>query len=261
MKHHFVKTENHRRLAAGVAFMNERGSLSSPLCLVHGEPGVGKTRNISNYGAEYKAVFVKGHVGMSLDGLVWTISKQLGIRHRNNRTAEMDEQINALRGMRSPLIFDEAQFGLSMKWKKVDAAGIEYVRQLSESAGVFALLVCHDSEVPRFSNSAHIRTRIAHRIELLEATQADTEKFVDELADVDIGKGVGELVYQQTRGKYRLIENAIATLERIAAIKNQNRIELEHVINVTLVVDHEDGLIPKVAPVSKSSGKNQSGDK
>jgi DNA transposition AAA+ family ATPase len=253
MKHKFVRTENHRRLAAAVAFMEERGSLTSPLCLVHGAPGVGKSRNINNYGAEHNAVLVQGHVGMNLDGLVWTISKQLGVKHNSNRTIEMGEQISALQNLRPSLIFDEAQFGLSMRWKKVESAGIEYVRQLGEAAGVFVLLVCHDSEVMSFSHSAHIRTRIAHRVELKNAGESDTVKFVLELSDVCIGDGVGELIHKQTGGKYRLIENAISALERIAKVKQVDRIELADISNLVLVVDHEEGLIPKIERSTKKT--------
>jgi len=257
MKHHFVKTENHHILGAAIAFMEERGSLSSPLCLIHGEPGVGKTRNLDNYGAENNAVLLKGHVGMSLDGLVWSISKHLGVKHRTNRTEEREDQVAALRELGSPLIFDEAQFGLSMRWKDVKAAGIEWVRQLGEEASVTAYLICHNSEVVRFGDYAHIRNRIAHRVELLGANEADTVKFIRELAVVAIGDGVGEFVHKQTGGKYRLIENAISALERFAKIKNVKKIELPDVNNLTLVVDHEDGLIPKVAPTTnnRSGGK------
>lgn len=252
MKHHFVKTANHSTLMAAVRFMDERGSLSSPLCLIHGDPGVGKTRNISQWGAESSAVLIKGHVGMNLDGLSWSISQQLGIKHRPNRTAEMNEQINVLKSMRTPIVFDEAQFGLSMRWQRTEAAGIEYLRQLGESADVFVLLVCHNSEVYRFSDSAHIRTRIAHRCELKNASQDDTIKFVGELCDVAIGKGVGEYVHQQTGGKYRLIENAITSIERISKVQAKACIELADVEGMTLVVDHEQGLIPKIAPKSNA---------
>ncbi len=248
MKHHFVKTENHQRLMAGVRFMEDRGSLSSPLCLVHGDPGVGKTRNISQYGAESGAVLIKGHVGMKLDGLYWAISQQLGIKTSRNLTAEMMEQTAVLRATQAPIIFDEAQFGLSMTCKKVEAAGIEHLRQLGESAGVFVLLVCHESEVPRFAGSRHIETRIAHRIELKNATEADTVQFVRELAEVEIGEGVGELVFRQTGGRFRLVENAIACLERIAKAKNLSQLTLADVGKVKLVVDHEQGLVPKIAP-------------
>lgn len=248
MKHHFVKTDNHQRLMAAVRFMEERGSLSSPLCLIHGDPGVGKTRNISQWGAESSAVLIKGHVGMNLDGLYWSISQQLGIKHRSNRTSEMNEQVAVLKAMRTPIVFDEAQFGLSMRWQRTEAAGIEHLRQLGESAGVFVLLVCHNSEVFRFSDSAHIRTRIAHRAELQNATERDTIAFVRELSEIEICDGVGEIVHKQTGGKYRLVENAITCLERIAKVKGLSRVTPSDVSSVTLVVDHEQGLIPKIAP-------------
>lgn len=253
MKEHFVRTENHKRLQAAVGFMEERGSHSACLCLLHGEPGVGKTRNISHWGAANGAVLIKGHVGMNLDGLMWTISQQLGIKHKSNRSAEMAEQIALLKAGQQAIVFDEAQFGLSMRWQKTDAAGIEYLRTIGESANTFVLLVCHNSEVWRFSDSAHIRTRIAHRAEMHNAGEADTVAFVRELAEIEIGDGVGERVHKQTGGKYRLVENAITALERIGKVRGISRIELADIEGKTLVVDHEQGLIPKISPKANAT--------
>ena len=254
MKHHFVKTENLTKLLAASAFMEERGSLSSPLCLMHGDPGVGKSRNISYYGAENGAVLVRGHVGQNLDGLIWTISKQLGVKHKNNRSEEMGEQIAAFRDLGAPIIYDEAQFGLFMRWQKVPAAGIEYIRQLGESAGGFVILVCHNSEVVKFSDSPHISNRIAHRFELHNADEKDTIAFARQLCEVEMGDGVGEFVYSQTGGKFRLIENAIATLERIAKVKGKRRVDVDDLAGLTLVVDHVKSLIPKMAMTKKRRG-------
>jgi hypothetical protein len=251
MKHHFVKTENHARLAAAVRFMEERGSPSACLCLLHGAPGVGKTRNISHWGAGNGAVLIKGHVGMSLSGLRWAISEKLGVRHRNNGTAEIEEQIAALKEGAVPLVFDEAQFGLAMRQGSVRAAGIEYLRDIAERAGSYALLVCHNSEVAGFSESQHIRTRIAHRGELYDAGEADTAAFVRYLCEVPVAAEVAQIVHRQTGGKFRLVENAIAALERIGAIKGLARLEAADVGHVTLVVDHEKGLVPKVAAKKK----------
>ena len=248
MKHHFVRTENHGRLSAAVAFMEERGSASSCLMLLHGEPGVGKTRNISHWGAAKGAVLVKGHVGMNLDGLRWAISEKLGVKHRANRSAEMEEQIAALRENGSPIVFDEAQFGLSMRCQQVPAAGIEYLRDVAERGNTYVVLVCHNSEVRRFSDSAHIRTRIAHRQELFNATVKDTVAFVQSLCEVSVSVEVAELVHKQTDGKFRLVENAIAALERIARVKQLDRLEAAAIAGVTLVVDHELTLVPKVSP-------------
>lgn len=254
MKQHFVKTENHKRLMAAISFMEERGSSSACLCLLHGEPGVGKTRNISHWGASSGAVLVKGHVGMNLDGLIWSISQQLGLKHKNNRSAEMADQIATIKATGHRIVFDEAQFGLTMRWQRVDAAGIEYLRTLGESANTFVLLVCHKSEVARFSESAHIRTRISHQAEMHNAGLLDTVAFVRELAEIEIGDGVGELVHKQTGGKFRLIENAITSLERIAKFKTLSRLELADIGNITLVVDHEQGLVPKIEPKTHGRG-------
>lgn len=248
MKHHFVRTDNHGRLAAAVAFMEERGSASSCLMLLHGEPGVGKTRNISHWGAAKGAVLVKGHVGMNLDGLRWAISEKLGVRHRNNRSAEMEDQIAAIRESGTPIVFDEAQFGLAMRCQNIPAAGIEYLRDVAERGNTYVVLVCHNSEVRRFSDSAHIRTRIAHRVELFNAAGSDTASFVQALCEVPVTPAVCEIVHKQTDGKFRLVENAIAALERIARVKGIDQIDGPDVANVTLVVDHELTLVPKVAP-------------
>ncbi len=261
MKHHFVKTENHARMTAAVAFMEDRGSASACLMLLHGDPGVGKTRNISHWGAAKGAVLVKGHVGMNLDGLRWAISEKLGVKHRNNRSQELEEQIAALKNSGTPIVFDEAQFGLAMRCGGVNAAGIEYLRDLAERGATYGILVCHNSEVRRFSESAHIRTRIAHRCELYNAVSQDTAVFVRELCTVGISDEVAALVHQQTEGKFRLVEGAIATLERIARTKGLQKLEAADVGLVTLVVDHELTLVPKVAikPVGGKVGAGANG--
>lgn len=255
MKHHFVKTENHRRLMAAVRFMEERGSKSACLCLVHGDPGVGKTRNISNWGGANGAVLIKGHVGMSLSGLRWAVSEKLGLKHRNNSTAEVEEQIEAIKENCVPLVFDEAQFGIAMRERSVRAAGIEYLRDIAERGDSYVLLICHNSEVKGFSESAHIRTRIAHRCELFDADEKDTSAFVHQLCEMKISDEVAALVHKQTGGKFRLVENAIAALEQIGRHKNVDRLEIADVANITLVVDHEQTLVPKVAKHTSRGGR------
>ncbi|MGE5621484.1 MAG: AAA family ATPase [Candidatus Bathyarchaeota archaeon] len=237
---------------AAVRFMEERGSPSACFCLVHGEPGVGKTRNISHYGAANGTVLVKGHAGMTLAGLRWAVSQKLGVKHHRNSTEEIEEQIEAIKEGGVVIVFDEAQFGLAMQEKKVKAAGIEYLRDIAERGSSYVLLVCHNSEVSGFSESKHIRTRIAHRCELFDADEKDTAAFVKDLCEVEVTAEVAALVHKQTGGKYRLVENAIAALERIAKMKGVTKLDIDAVANITLVVDHEQTLVPKVAPKKPS---------
>jgi hypothetical protein len=251
MKHHFVKTENFQRLLDGVAYMESRGSLTTPFCLLHGEPAVGKTRNVSKLGPDLPAVFIKGHVGMNLDGLIWSVSQGLGVKHQSNRTAEIAAQVAMLQRDSMKLIFDEAQFGLAMKHAGKPAAGIEYLRHIAECGNTYAILICHQSEVHGFSESKHIRTRIGHMIEMFNASPADTAAFVHELCEVPVDDDVAAIVHKQTTGKYRLIENAIGTLETMARKHGLARLCGADVSKHRLVVDHEEALIPKAVKSAK----------
>lgn len=245
MKHHFVKTENFTRLLEGINYMENRGSLTTVLALVEGDPGVGKTRNISKLGPDLPAVMIKGHVGMNLDGLIWSVSQGLGIKHYSNRTQEIHAQVAALAMSGTRIVFDEAQFGLYMRHAGRLGAGIEYLRDICERGNTYCVLICHTSEVAGFSDSKHIRTRIGHRIQMFDASLADTATFVRQLCEVPIDDEVAAIVYAQTAGKYRLLENAIATLERIASLKKVTHLCAADVRGTPLVVDHEASLIPK----------------
>lgn len=247
MKHHFVKTENFQRLLDGISYMENRGSATACLCLLHGEPGVGKTRNISKLGPDLPAVLVKGHVGMNLNGLIWSVSQGLGIKHHSNCTQEIHAQVAALAMSGTRIVFDEAQFGLYMRHNGRSGSGIEYLRDICERGNTFAVLICHESEVAGFSESMHIRTRIGNRIPMFNANLADTTSFVRQLCEVErIDDEVGAIVHQQTAGKYRLIENAISTLEVIARRAGLTHLTAADIQARQLVVDHEANLVPKV---------------
>ena len=246
MKRHFVKTENHTRLAAAARMMAERGSLSACLCLVEGKPGVGKTRNISHWGAAGDAVLVKGHVGMTLGSLRWAVSEQLGLKHsRSNASQEIEAQIAALREHGKAIVFDEAQYGLAMRHNGVRQAGIEYLRDIAERAGTFVFLVVHESEVRGFAETAHIKTRIAHRCKMSDASEADTALFVRELCEIAVDDSVIKTIYKQTGGRYRLMENAITMLEKIASKAGVGSLTAAVFAGTALVVDHEAGLLPR----------------
>ncbi len=247
MKHHFVKTKNYSDLLSANSFMEDRGSLSSAICLCHGEPGVGKTRTFSHWAGGINAVFIRGHVGMTLSGLRWIISDKLGVRHRRNVTDEIEEQIATIRASGIRLIFDEAHFGQLMRYGETRAAGIEYVRDLAERSDSFVVLICHNSEVAKFSESPHIRSRIAFRFEMNDAEENDAVKFIKELCEVRMTDEVAKSIYSQTRGKFRLMENAIASLERIAKQEKRDCVEYSHIANTALIVDYEQTLVPRVS--------------
>lgn len=199
-------------------------------------------------------VLVKGHVGMSLSGLRWKVSEQLGLKHRGNATAEVDAQIAALREHGTPIVFDEAQYGLAMKNGPVKQAGIEYLRDLAERAQTYVLLVVHESEVRGFSETAHIRTRIACRCRMTEASEADTARFVAECCEVPIESDLAGVLHKQSQGRYRLLENAVAVVEALAKNRGLAKVCAADLAGLQLVVDHEAALVPRIVR-GKGAGK------
>jgi hypothetical protein len=138
-----------------------------------------------------------------------------------------------------------------MKSGGTASAGIEHIRDLCERSGTYALLICHQSERAGFYESKHIRNRISHQIEMLDASLADTLAFARELCEVPIDDDIGAQVHRQSGGKYRLVENAVAALEQIAKVKGLPRLCGDDVRKYKLVVDHEETLVLKAVPAQK----------
>lgn len=256
MKKKYVKTKNQERLTAGVWTMENKGSDSACLMFLNGDPGVGKTREVDHWGAKNGAVFIRGHVGMTLTGLRWSLSHQLGLPKFRNSSEEMQAQIAALAEGRHTIIFDEAQFGLSMRQQGAAAAGIEYLRLIGEAARIFVILVCHSSETAGFTRHAHISTRISYNCKLYHADLEDTTKFINELCDVSVDDAVAKVVFEQSGGRFRLVENAISNLDLLAAGKGLAALAYPDILAtngkpIRLVVDHEKSMIPGCADERK----------
>ena len=81
------------------------------------------------------------------------------------------------------------------------------------------VLVCHTSEKHRFSEHrlAHVATRVSAAPELKPATVADCAAYLAELCEVRTDQGIAQQVFEQSRGRYRLMSNACMTLEKIGA--------------------------------------------
>lgn len=213
MKQHFVKTSNHQRLMAHVKAVENRGSPEACIMLLTGAPGVGKSRNIDNYGSDTDAIYLEGIPGMSLAFVRDYLADQTGIVAKG-KFAQYKSMVDHFKNSGQPIILDEAQHGLPNK-----AEVIEYLRRIAEQAGVILVLVCHTSERHRFSADrlAHIATRITAAPELKPASVEDCALYLAGLCEVAVDSAIAKTVHAQSNGYYRLIANAGRTLEAIGA--------------------------------------------
>lgn len=210
MKKHFVKNANYRRFMTAIARIERRGAEESSLVLVYGPPGVGKTRTVNHYGAMTDAITVPGMHGMNVAYVRDCLKDATGVDVKG-RWAEAKALKQYFAEHRYPIIFDEAQHGLPEK-----AAVIEYLRAITDHAEVPLVLVCHTSEAKRFSKQDHQATRIGCVCELEVATQEDADQYIAELAEVEIDAPLRAEILRQSNGRFRLMKDAVTTVEQLA---------------------------------------------
>lgn len=211
MKQHFVETSNHRRFIAGVSAVENRGSPEACIQLLTGSPGTGKSCTVDNWGAKRDAIYLEGIPGMSLSFIRDYLADQTNVYARG-KFAQYQDMVDHFRRSHQPIILDEAQHGLPNK-----AECIEYLRRIAEQANTMLVLVCHTSEKHRFSEDrlAHIATRVSDVTELKPASIDDCATYLNELCEVKVDASIAQLVFDQSRGRYRLMSNAGRTLEAI----------------------------------------------
>lgn len=233
MRKHFVKTSNYGRFTAGVRAVENRGSSEACILLVVGSPGTGKSTTVDHWGSETFATYIDGIPGMSLAFVRDYLARETNTSG-NTKFAKHEALVEFFINSRYPIILDEAQHGLPNK-----AEVIEYLRRIAERAEVPLVLICHTSEKHRFAEDrlAHIATRVSDVVELRPATFEDCQLYLKELCEVQIDEAVARQVFDHSNGRYRLMANAVKTLEAIAARSNKNTLFLTDIKGIRLCED------------------------
>lgn len=233
MKQHYVETSNHHRFMAGIGAVENRGSPEACIMLLTGQPGTGKSCTVDHWGSSTDAILLEAIPGMTITFLRDYLADQTGV-NEIRRFAQDKALVAHFTLSRQPIILDEAQHGLPNK-----AECIEYLRRIGERANIIVTLVCHTSEKYRFGEGRldHIATRVSHVAELHPASVADCALYLKELCEIGVDAGIAQQVFEQSRGRYRLIANAVRTLEAIAAKKGMKALAAADVKGVRLCED------------------------
>ena len=216
MRKQYVKTSNWDLFTAAVNAVENAGSEEAKIMLLTSEPGCGKTAAVDRYGSDVNAIYLQGMPGMNVTFTTDYLADRLGVKETRNYN-KFNGILNKLADSGTPIILDEAQHAAEGKAKP-----LEYLRRIGEQAGVMLILVCHTRERTLFTEAkmAHINTRITAKPEFKPADFNDCKRYMTELCEASFDDVVVKRTLEQSRGRYRIINNAIKTIEGIAKFKN-----------------------------------------
>lgn len=220
MKNQFVKTSNYTQLLAAIKAIQSAAE-EARIILLSGEPGTGKSRCVDYHGSLLDAIYINGMPGMTVSYVRELLAYELGVQGGSKfmQQKAIQDEFNRAGKM---VILDEAQHGLERK-----AEVIEYLRRICEQAGSTLVLVCHTSERHRFGEHrlAHIATRISQVVEFKPANLEDCALYLQDLCEVEVDAGIVAEVHKQSRGRYRLMTSACATLEKLARMEKKQALK------------------------------------
>jgi DNA transposition AAA+ family ATPase len=233
MKNQYVKTSNWAVFETALQAVSDSGSEEARIMLLTSEPGCGKTATVDRYGSEVNAIYLQGMPGMTTTFTTDYLADRLGVRESRSYQ-KFNGILDKLAANRTPIILDEAQHAAEGKAKP-----LEYLRRVSEQAGVMLILVCHTREKNLFTEHkmAHINTRITAKPEFKPADLADATLYMRELCEVNFDDEVVNRALEQSRGRYRILNNAIKTIERLAKVKQVDFVTGDMVSKLRLCED------------------------
>lgn len=232
MRTQFVKTSNYTQLVAGIKKVVNAAE-EARVILLSGEPGTGKSRCVDYHGSLLDAVYINGMPSINVTYIRELLAYELGVQGGSKfmQQKAIQDEFNRTGKL---VILDEAQHGLERK-----ADVIEYLRRIVEQAGSTLILVCHTSERHRFGEHrlAHIATRISVVVEFKTASLEDCALYLQDLCEVGVDAGIVAEVHKQSRGRYRLMTSACATLEMLGKKLNKSSLVVNDVKSLVLCED------------------------
>jgi DNA transposition AAA+ family ATPase len=253
MKKGFVHTENFKRLAEAQKVVARRGAREAGLVIIQGPYGVGKSELCERWAAENGAVFVRCKETWTKRALLDELADRMGLDKRGRNQEVQARIIGKLAVDMAPLMLDEADHLV-----RSTASLLEVVRDITDITGTMCFLVGMDRFGQKVARYEHIASRVARVVDFHLLSLADVKAAVaakaslgdtHESPTLPMDDVVIAAIAEQSKGRMRLVLNAIANIEQWAQANSWKKVTAEHVKGKQLCVEFNGKTLGRRAEV------------
>lgn len=212
MKNQFAVTSNAQRFMGALSALSHRGASEASWVLLTGLPGLGKTELVEWWALTHDAVYLRAKAAWTPRAAQLELAEKLGIAPSRGN-AELFGQILSVLGRNPvPIAIDEVEHCLR------DAKVLEVFRDLSDLLEIPIVIIGMDAVRTQIQKHEQISSRIHQVVDFLPATPADVRIMAETLVEPQLQwhDDLIEKICAESEGRYRLIMDALAVVERKA---------------------------------------------
>lgn len=211
MKKGFVQTENFKRLKEAEKLVARRGAREAGLVIVRGVYGIGKSELTERWAVDSGYVFVRAKETWTKRALLDELADKMGLAKHGRNQEVQARIIGKIAVDMVPIIVDEADFLV-----RSTASLLEVLRDITDLTGTMCFLVGMEHFPHKVARYEHIASRVAKVVEFETLSLADVKATITVKAEVKIDEGLVAEIHRQSKGRMRLVLNAIANIEQWA---------------------------------------------
>jgi len=206
------------------------------ICVITGDPGLGKTKALEHYQSKYpkKVAYLRAYKGMNVKTLVGKLHQTFFGGNGNGSRNDMVEDLCVkLKDANRCIVIDQAEY--------LNLTALETLREIHDASECGMVLAgtenLRENLRGRNKSLAQIWSRVRRIIRLDRLTPEDVEKIIH--AALPEANGAWKAFSQHCNGNARLLETFIWRVKRVAG-KNKTAITEEIVTKVAR--QHKDAL-------------------
>lgn len=213
MQNKFVEIKNAKRFRSAIAHIHHHNLKGvERMCLIYGDPGLGKTETAIQYAAGNGAVFLRMRKLMNARWLLRDLVRELGDYPVRFTEGLFNQVVELLERKKKTLILDEVDYFTS------DSKVTETLRDIHDITGTPMVFIGMSQADKRLKRYPHLYDRFVEVVKFQPLDREDIELMVKELSNINFGEDAIDKIVELSEGKIRRVLSLIHRAEYVAQV-------------------------------------------